>query len=261
MDEQAIPPAADVEGRVARTTVTSFRVIEALADRDAAGVSELAAELSLSKGTIHKHLTTLRKMDYVVREDDTYRLSLGFLGLGTSVRGRMALYEVSRDPLENLAEATGEVASVMVPEQGRGVYLSRVRGEETGSLTLREGQRVPLTATAGGKAILAYVPDEERGDILDDHGLPARTENTITDRRALREELQTARDNRFAHDRGELEAERHCVAAPITGADDTAVAAVTVSGPAERMTEKSVRLDFPSIVGSTATAIQNRLSS
>lgn len=261
MDERTIPPAADVEGRVARTTVTSFRVIEALKGRDTAGVSELADELSLSKGAVHKHLTTLREVGYVVREAGEYRLSLGFLGLGARVRGRMDLYDVSRDPLENLAEATGEVASVMVREQGWGVYLSRVRSEDTDPATLREGERVPLTATAGGKAILAYVPDDERRRILDERGFRARTENTITDHRELRAELQTARDNRFAHDRGELEADRHCVAAPITDPDGAAVAAVTVSGPADRMTEKSVRLDFPSIVGSTATAIQNRLTS
>lgn len=261
MEDRTIPPAGDVEGRVARTTVTSFRVVEALKDRDTAGVSELADELGLSKGTVHKHLTTLRELEYVVREDGEYRLSLGFLGLGASVRGRMDLYDVSRGPLENLAEATGEIASVMIPEQGWGVYLTRVRSDDTDSVARREGEKVPLTATAGGKAILAYVPDDERRRILDERGFPARTENTITDHRELREELQTAHDNRFAHDRGELDAGRHCVAAPITGPDDAAVAAVTVSGPAERMTEKSVHLDFPSIVGSTATAIQNRITS
>lgn len=261
MDDRTIPPAEAVEGRVARTTVTSFRVVEALEDRGSAGVSELAAELSLSKGTVHKHLTTLRELEYVVGEDGEYRLSLGFLRLGTSVRGRMGLYEVSRDHLENLAEATGEVASVMIPEQGLGVYLSRVRSGETESVTIREGERVPLTATAGGKVILAYLPDDEREHVLDERGLPTLTENTITDRQELLAELRTAHDNRFAHDRGELEVDRHCVAAPITGPDGAAVAAVTVSGPAERMTEKSARLDFPSIVGSTATAIQNRLTS
>ena len=259
MDDRTIPPAEAVDGRTARTTVTSFRVIEALEGRDSAGVTELAEELSLSKGAVHKHLTTLRELEYVVAEDGEYRLSLGFLGLGTSVRGRMDLYEISRDHLENLAASTGEVASVMIPERRRGVYLSRVRSEETDSVALREGERVPLTATAGGKVILAYLPEEERERILDEHGLPALTENTTTDRRELLEELRTARDNRFAHDRGELMTDRHCVAAPITGADNTAVGAVTVSGPADRMTEKSARADFPSIVGSTATAIQNRL--
>lgn len=260
MNDRPLPPAEAFDSRVARTTVTSFRIIEALEGDGYAGVSQLAADLSLSKGTVHKHLTTLRELDYVVREDGRYRLSLAFLGLGTSVRGRTELYEVSRDHLVNLAEATEEVASVMVPERNWGVYLSHTRSAGVESATRREGERVPLTATAGGKVILAHLPDDERDRILDERGLPALTENTVTDRHELLAELRTARDNRFAHDRGELEADLHCVAAPITRPDGTAVAAVTVSGPAERMTEKATRLDFPSIVGSTATAIQNRLT-
>lgn len=260
MDGSTIRPPDEFEGRVARTTVTSFRVIEALEGHETVGVSELADELSLSKGTVHKHLTTLRKLKYVVREDGGYRLSIGFLGLGTSVRSRMRAYEVSRGPLESLADATGEVASLMIPEQGRAIYLSHVSSEDHSPAGIHDGKPVPLTATAGGKAIIAYLSDEERERILDEHGLPALTENTITDRTKLREELQTVHDHRFAHDKGELEPDRHCVAAPVTGPDDTAIAAVTVSGPADRMTDKSMDLDFSSIVVSTATAIQNRLT-
>lgn len=258
MDHFAVPEPDDVEGRIASTTVTSFRVIEALQGRDGAGVTELAEELSLGKGTVHKHLNTLREIEYVVKEDGKYRLSLGFLGLGASVRARMQLYETSHEPLEKLAEATGEVASVMIPEHGWGIYLTRVSSSNEQPTELYEGERVPLTATAGGKAILAYVADEKRERLFDEYGLPKLTENTITDRETLREELRKIHDDRIAYDRGELDLEQHCVAAPITDADNTAVGAVTVSGPADRMREKAVDLDFPSIIGSTTNSIRNR---
>ena len=259
MDSTPIPPATEIEGRVARTTVTSFRVIEALADRDTVGVSELAEELSLGKGTVHKHLTTLRELDCVVKEGEKYRLGLRFLGLGAGVRARMELYEIARQLLDNLASATGEVVSVMVPENGHGIYLTRLTGSDTPPSDLHDGARVPLTATAGGKAILAYLPDERRERILDEHGLPQLTENTITDRAVLREELQDVHDRHLAHDRGEFEIDRHCVAAPIVDAEGVAGGAVTVSGPADRMTEKSADSDFPSLVSSTAYGIENRL--
>jgi DNA-binding IclR family transcriptional regulator len=259
MDMSSIPPAKELEGRIARTTVTSFRIIEALAGRDAAGVSELADELSLGKGTVHKHLTTLRELDCVVKEGDSYRLGLRFLGLGAGVRARMELYESSYELLKNLASATGAVVGVMVPEDGLGVYLVRLTDDDSPPFALHEGERVPLTATAGGKAILAYMPDSQREALLDEHGLPRLTENTITDRTALREELKDVHDRHLAHDRGELETGRHCVAAPIVDGDGSAVGAVTVSGPADRMTEKSANTDIPSIVSSTAYGIENRL--
>ena len=57
-------------------------------------------------------------------------------------------------------------------------------------LELREGERIPLTATAGGKAILSYLPADERRRLLDERGLSALTEQTIPDRTTLLKELQ-----------------------------------------------------------------------
>lgn len=260
MERTPIPPPAEIDERIARTTVTTFRIVEALEGRDAAGVTELADALSLGKGTVHKHLSTLRELDCVVREDGKYRLSLRFLEIGSGVRGRTDLYDVSYELLENLASATGEVVSIMICENGRGVYLTRVTDDAGPPLGLREGARVPLTATAGGKAILACLPEDRREEILDEYGLPALTDNTITDREALAAELQDIHDRHLAHDRGEFEADRHCVAAPIVApGDDDATGAVTVSGPADRMSEKSASSDFPSLVSSTAYGIENRL--
>lgn len=249
----------DLSTPVARTTVTSFRIIDAMAGRTSAGVSELADELSLQKGTVHKHLSTLKRVGYVVKEGRKYRLSLGFLELGASVRAGMSLYNVAHDPLTKLSDATEKTASIMIREGNWGVYLTRVVSEEWTQTGLFEGERVPLPATAGGKAILAYLSDDDRETVLDEFDPSEYTENTITDRDALHAELQAVRDNRLAHDRGEYDSDRHCIAAPITDKDDSAVGAVTISGPADRMREESSQYDFSSIVASTATSIQNKV--
>ncbi|WP_246998244.1 IclR family transcriptional regulator [Halosolutus gelatinilyticus] len=252
--------AADDGGPTAKTTVTSFRLIEALKDRDGAGVTELADDLDLAKGTVHKHLNTLRRLDYVVKDGRSYRLSVSFLGLGTSARARLPIYEVAERPLEDLAAATGEVASLMVPEHGYGIYIGRESTGEQSDVDAKEGDRLPLHATAGGKAILSYTPPADREAIVEYRGLPKLTENTITDRDALEDELQLTRDRRMAYDRGEHREDRHCIACPITDRDERAIAAVTVSGPATRMKEKDASTDFASIVGSTINSIQNALN-
>jgi len=259
MSRHPIPSVDDLDKPVAKTTVTSFRVIDAMAGRKAVGVSELADELSLQKGTVHKHLRTLEQLDYVVKENRKYRLSIGFMEIGASVRAQMELYSVSHEPLQKLAEATGEVASVMIKEGKWGVYMVSIRDETQPSTELFEGERVPLPATAGGKALLAYLPDVERERVLDDYEPTAYTENTVTDKDAIRDELRSVRDDRLARDRGELDLDRHCIAAPITDSEMNAVGAVTVSGPAERMRMESTEYDIPSIVGSTATSIRNKV--
>ncbi|QSG09938.1 IclR family transcriptional regulator [Halapricum desulfuricans] len=259
MDTSSIPEASTFDRQTAKTTVTTFRIVEALKRQSRARVSELADELDLAKGTVHKHLSTLRKVNYVVQEDEQYRLSLRFMGLGTTVRSNLEIYQVAYRSVEKLAEATGEVASIMIPENGYGVYVLRVSAEGRPDIDIREGESVPLTATAGGKAILSYMSDEERGRIIERHGLPELTQNTITDPEELSDELRRVRNKRQAIDRGEYRADQRCVAAPITDFEGNPLGAVIVSGPSDRMSEKLVDADFPSLVGSTADSIQTRL--
>lgn len=259
MDIRTIPAPDAIDERVASTTVTSFRVIGELHRQGEAGVSDIATALDLAKGTVHKHLSTLHAIGYVVKDEGTYRLGLGFLGIGTEVRRRMPIYKKTYESVTNLAETTGETASVLVPEHGFGVYVMRMNSDKEPEYELTEGESVPLHATAGGKAILAYMPREKRDAILDQQGLPAFTEETITDREELEREIYDVHDRRTAHDRGELQRGRHCLAAPVTDKDDHALGAVTLSGPADRMRQKSTDTDLLGIVQSTANSLRNKL--
>lgn len=251
----------DTDGRTVATTETSFRIIEALKRRDGAGVTELATELDIAKGTVYKHLNTLRGLDYVLKDGDTYCLSVGFLGLGVAARARLPIHDVAEEPIRKLAETTGETASLMIPEHGYGVYAMRIVPEGAPDPLVNEGDRVPLHATAGGKAILAELPETEVEHIFDVRGLGRETEATVTDRDALRAELQMIHDRRSAYDREELAEGLHCVAAPIVDEDGRAIGAVTISGTAERFGENVFGSDITSFMGSTADSIQNRLRS
>lgn len=259
MNATNIPAADEFDRQTAKTTVTTFRIIEALKFDSPARVSDLATELDLAKGTVHKHLTTLKKVNYVIQDGERYRLSLRFMGIGTGVRANLDVYQIAYEPLEKLADATGEVASIMIPEYGYGVYVVRVSDEGRPDIDIREGESVPLTATAGGKAILSYMDPDARERIIERHGLPELTDNTITDPDELRDELRRIRNKRQALDKGEYRSDQHCVAAPLTDFKENVVGAVTVSGPAERIAEKSANADFVSLVGSTADSIQTRL--
>lgn len=247
-------------GRPVKATLTSFRIIEALKAHDGAGVTELATELDLSKGAVHKHLNTLRDIGYVVKQDTTYRLSVSFLGLGVAARRRLQIYDVAATAVETLAESTGETASVMIPEHGYGVYICQATRTDT-DLPHHEGERVTLHSTAGGKAILAYLPEEEIDEVLDRRGLPSRTPNTITDRGALAEELRAVRDRRIAYDREEHAEGWHCVASPLTDEANRAIGAVVISGSTEAMAEHATAADIPGLLLSTATSIENKLRS
>ncbi|WP_207593037.1 IclR family transcriptional regulator domain-containing protein [Halomontanus rarus] len=246
------------EGARSVTTVeTNFRLLEALRKSEGAGVTELADELSLTKSTVHKHLTTLRKLGYIVKEGTTYRLGISLLGLGTAARSQLPFYETAKEPLEKLSDTTDEVATLVVPEHGYGVYAFREGPVDDRKTHRQAGARIPLHRTAGGKAILAYTPTEIRDRIFRHRDVKFDSEERDT----LARELQNIRDTRTAYDRGEYIDDWYCVAVPITDADRNAVGAVTVSGPADRMEGKLSRNDIPNLIGHTANSIQNRLRS
>jgi len=241
-----------------KATYTSVRVLRAVRASDGIGVSELARRLDLSKSAVHKHVQTLSSLGLLAREGDDYYVGLGLFELGTAARDHLPTYEAALPAVERLADVSGCVATLLVYESGRGVVVAQTRANESMSPPFGEGDTVPLHATAGGKTILAYRPGEEVDRCVAD-GLDAITEKTITDGERLRRELQSIRDRRVAFDREENAAGWQSVASPITDSRQRAIAAVSVSGPMERMSGKTLEEDITGLVVSTAKSVENDL--
>lgn len=246
--------------RTIGATETTLRVLETLKQLDGAGVTEVANRLDLPKSTVHNHVSTLYRNEYVVREGDTYRVGLQFLEFGEYIRSRMPIYEVARPEVERQAEETGELANLLVEEHGKGVYLCRAKGSQAVRLDTYAGMRVHLHCTALGKAILAYLPPDRIREIIDAHGIPARTDATITDEEALAAELEEVRERGFAYDTEERLAGLRCVAAPIRNLDGNALGAISVSGPTSRMKGRRFDEEIPEELISAANVIELNLN-
>lgn len=242
-----------------KATATSFRIIEALQANSGAGVSELSREVNLSKSAVYKHVQTLVQLGYLVRVDNEYYLSLRFLNLGTHARERIPL-SVARPAVTDLAETTGHTTSFIAREGERGVY-ALVESEGDTETEIAEGNVVPLHATGGGKAILAFLDDETRNRIIENTTLSQHTEKTITERPRLEEELRSVRDQRVAFGREECITGRQSVASPIIGTDKEAIGAISVAGPLKHMSGKRLEEDVAGLVTSTAKRIAKKLLS
>jgi len=238
------------------TSKKTIRVLGALKERDGARVTELAEALGMSKSTVHNHLSTLREEGFVVREGTEYDIGLRFLEFGGYARNRMRLYRVAEPEIERLAEQTGEMASLLTEEHGKGVYLGVSKGSEAVALDTHAGYRCPLHVTALGQVILAHFPEERVETIVDRHGLEAWTPNTVTDREELFERLETVRERGFALDDEEHMTGLRCVGAPITTTDGTVLGAVSVSAPTSRMRDDRFTDEVPDLVRSAANVIE-----
>lgn len=238
----------------------SLEIVENLRELNGAGVSELARELDKPTSTIHDHLRTLEQQEYLIRENDTYRVSTKFLQLGEQARSRKKVFEIARPEVDELAEKTSEHANLMIEEHGLGVFLYRARGPDAVQLDTHAGMRVPLQTTALGKTIMANRPREDIEEILDRRGLPRVTERTITDREELFEELDEVQDRGYAYDDEERVKGMRCVAAPITNEDGHAIAAISVSGPKSRMRDDKFTDEIPELILRSANVIEVNLT-
>ncbi|MEY7850078.1 IclR family transcriptional regulator [Natrarchaeobius sp. A-rgal3] len=234
----------------------AFGIVEALNDLDGAGVSDLARHVGLPKSTVHNHLHTLERAEYVVREDGEYRTSLKFLQISETARNQHDLYEVGRTEVDHLAEKTGEISALMTEEHGRGVFVYRSRGSEAARIDTCIGDRVPIHCTALGKAILAFLPEQRREEIIDHHGLTPVNHNTITDRAELEEELEIVRERRIAYDDEERLSGLRSIAAPILDGTDSVIGSISVAGPTHRMKSERFETELPETVLGIANVIE-----
>lgn len=239
-----------------RTVDRALEIVEIIRELDGAGVSEIAGRVDIGKSAVHNHLNTLVNKEYLVKEDGEYQIGLAFLGLGAYARNRTRIYDTARHEIDSLAAETSELANLLVEKNGKGVYLYQAEGENAVDLDTYEGAQVPLHSTGLGKSILAFRPREEVEEIIDRHGLPRITEQTITDREELFADLETIRERKYAIDEGERVNGLCCIAAPITNNDDRSIGAISVACPVHRISDERFYEELPSDVLGAANVIE-----
>lgn len=235
---------------------TLIAITESIKRRGSAGVTELAKELGLAKSTVHSHLSTAEYHGFVVKEDGQYRIGLRFLDLGIHARDNKGIYAVAKSKVQELAEESRERAWCEVEENGLGVFICEAVGERTVNTDARIGKRMPLHCHAGGKAMLAYFPEDRRRAVIDRHGLEGRTKHTITDEDELEAELEAVRERGFAVNREESILGIHSVAAPVRDNRGEVLGAVSVTGAANRMPESRITGDISEMVLAAANEIE-----
>jgi DNA-binding IclR family transcriptional regulator len=234
---------------------TNLDLLEELRRRGRAGVTELADAIDASKATVHTHLTTLLEAEYVVRSGESYRLGGRYLALGEAVRQQASIYDAAREETDALAEETGEVAQLAIEEHGRAVYLYKARGDDAVNTASTVGTREYLHCTALGKAMLSVFSERRVESVIDRHGLPERTGQTLTDRDELFDEIERTRERGHAVDDEEVIEGIRCIAHPLTGDENSVLGAISVSGPASRMDGEWFDRELPRLVERAANVV------
>ena len=195
--------------------------------------AELQRRTGLPKATLHRVAGDLVEAGLLDRVDGKFHLGSYLFELGMRASVERTLLEVATPFLEDLYERTHEVVHLAVREGAEVVYVAKVTGHRTAKAPSRVGGRMPVHATALGKALLAYAGEEERIDVLSGP-LERRTARTVTAPGRLRQQLDKVVEHGVAFEFEEGAPGLVCVAAPVLDAHDRPLAAISISGDAIR---------------------------
>ena len=235
LDTSGDPSATRYGVRVVGRT---FDVLELLRDADhPLSLGEISRRLGLVKSSGFRLLRTLEHRGYVERigDDGRYHLGPQFMTFVRGPAGHRRLMEAALPHMQRILAQYGETVNLGILRDGEVLYLEMLESPHAFRMTARVGARSPVHSTALGKAIAAFLPEEEVRPITQSRKLPALTSKTITSPAGWRRELARVRRRGIAEDNGETDPEASCIAAPIFGADGRPVGAISISGPTSRI--------------------------
>jgi DNA-binding IclR family transcriptional regulator len=224
-------------------------------------VKELSDTLGYHKSSIQRLTSTLETEGFIERsQEDKARYQLGpqMRYLSNAAIQNVDLRQIARPFLERLSRLTQEVVHLCVVEQLQCYYIDKIDSPRSIRLVTHVGQRLHLHCTGVGKVLMSGMSPSDLDRVIQDKGLPAFTPNTITIRDRLMEELKRIRYAGIAYDSEEFEIGLKCIAGPIINSQGKVIAAVSVSGPTQRLSSRVID-EFSTYVKEAAREISMKL--
>jgi DNA-binding IclR family transcriptional regulator len=211
-------------------------------ERPELSLSELAIATDLAPSTALRLLAILARYGYVERSPDTERFRIG---VGLFERGSIYIQTTSveaqaQEPLERLARETNQTASLAVLDRTDIVHIAVVQPAKPIRYYAPVGQREMAHCTGLGKVLLTGLSDDALQKVIEQRGLPGRTDRTITTPASLRAHLDEVRRRGFAIDDEESLIGLRCVAAPVFDDRNQITAAISASGPAAEFNDGTI---------------------
>jgi DNA-binding IclR family transcriptional regulator len=231
---------------VAETTITGSQTLDRAltvllevarnADRGLS-LAECSKILGYSKPTTHRILRTLTQRDFlrVDEQRNLYTLGITNLRLGMQFLERLDIRREALPVLRPLAAQAEETVHLGTLSGTSVVYIEKVEGPRAVRMFSRVGDTMPAYSTGIGKAILAWLGDDELEQHLPEHLVP-RTPHTIVDRDELSAELGRIRARGYSTDDVENEEGIRCVGAPVFDHSGRVAGGISIAGPEQRMT-------------------------
>lgn len=207
-------------------------------------LTELSKQMDSPRTSLIGLIESLLHENYVVRHGKNYRSGWSALRLATAIVSNFQLPALARPQLERLARETGETAMLCIftNERREIVYVEKFESNQSLRFTIEIGSRRPLYCSAGGRAMLAFQPEEWQSEYLKATKLERLTSKTIVEPKKIREQLARIRKLGYSVTIEESAIGVTGVSSPILDQFAQPVAAVVIGAPMARGATKAAEL-------------------
>ena len=221
---------------------------------------ELCRRLGLPKSSMHCLLVTLERRGYLSRNEHTHRYLFGskLFTLANMALHGIKLREQARPSMQALAQKSCMIVHLAIRERDQVVVIEKIEPAAAQRITTWSGKRFDLHASGVGKALLAFMPEQELAETVLERGLTRFNENTITSPRRLKQELEKIRHQGYSLDDEEGEIGYRCIGCPVFDFQGHAVAAISVAGNTSLVTPEKLAV-LARMVKETAAEISRGL--
>jgi DNA-binding IclR family transcriptional regulator len=215
---------------------------------------ELAEELCVHRTTVMRLVHSLAEGGFV-RSDGTGHWGVGFrlAGLAQSALDQFDLRSVVHPYIDALSQRVGQTIQFAVPDGNRIVYVDKIEPARSITLNTRIGGDVVVNTAGVSKAILAFLPADERDRILAAADWTRYTDATITSADEMLARLENVRAEGWATDEGEYEPFSNCVAAPVWSHNAAAAGAISITAFREKADIGMLKQLLPVLLETTDT--------
>jgi len=244
------------------TTLDKSLQILDLLSKNPQGLSllEMSNMIGFPKSSIHHILSTFLPYDYVAKNLETKKYSLGFkfLSIGKIILNNIDVRNIAHKHLLELHEKCKEAVHLAILRGGHVIYIDKIDTQRMLSLATYIGFRTDPHAGAGGKVLLSELSRKEIMDIYREKPLKAYAKNTITSMPQLFEELEKIKQQGYAIDDEEYYEGIRCVAAPVR-AGWKMIAAVSITGAIFTMAIERIGNELKTMLIETTERISNEM--
>lgn len=223
-------------------------------------ISEAAKMTGYSRPTARRFLLTLESLGYATSNNGVFSLTAHTLTLGYAYLSTQNMWNIAHPFMKDFVNMTGESSSIGVLDGSDVIYVARVPTKRIMTINLSVGSRLPANVTSIGHILLANLPKNELEMYLENVVLEGHTDNSITTKEKLIEELTNVRDRGWANVDQQLEDGLRSIAAPITNREGKVIAALNCSTHAGRINKEKLLNEYLPQLIETAKKISDGIA-